>query len=125
MLLDEYLDLFHKGIEKIEIYGYADSIEIREEIRANKQAILNAKVILIDNSVLYVKEYIDGRYGIDRVSYAYQYQDRDGNLIFRYDNAKHRPELGFKAHKHLSNGTISAATLPDIFDLVDDIVGYL
>ena len=125
MLLDEYLDLFRKGIEKIENYGYADSIEIREEIRANKQAILNAKVILIDNSVLYVKEYIDGRYGIDRVSYAYQYLDREGKLLFRYDNASHRPALGYKEHKHSGDDTIAEAALPDLSALIDEIVGYL
>ena len=59
------------------------------------------------------------------MSYGYQYQDREGNLIFRYDNAKHRPDLGYEAHKHLADGSISAAALPDIFDLVDEILGYL
>ena len=125
MLLNEYLALFRKALEKIEQYGFSDSIEIREEIRANKQAVLNARVVLIDNSVLYIKEYIDARYGIERMSYGYQYQDREGNLIFRYDNAKHRPDLGYEAHKHLADGSISAAALPDIFDLVDEILGYL
>jgi hypothetical protein len=72
MLLNEYLALFRKTLEKIENYGYSDSIEIREEIRANKQAVLNAKVVLTDNSVLHIKEYIDARYGIERLSYAYQ-----------------------------------------------------
>ena len=125
MLLNEYLALFRKALEKIEQYGFSDSIEIKEEIRANKQAVLNARVVLIDNSVLYIKEYIDARYGIERMSYGYQYQDREGNLIFRYDNAKHRPDLGYEAHKHLADGSISAAALPDIFDLVDEILGYL
>ena len=125
MLLNEYLDSFRKGIERIANYGYGDPVEIREEIRANKQAILDAKIVLIDNSVLYIKEYIDARYGINRVSYAYQYQDREGKLIFRYDNAAHRPELDFKEHKHSGDGTISKAELPDIFDLVDEIVNYL
>ena len=125
MLLNEYLDLFHKSIEKIENYGYSDSVEIQEEIRANKQAVLNAKVVLIDNSVLYIKEYIDAKYGINKMSYAYQYQDRDGQLIFRYDNAVHRPPLGFKEHKHSGDGTISEYALPDIFDLVDEVVSYL
>ena len=81
MLLNEYLKRFRKAIAKFENYGYAESVEIREEIRANNQAILNAKVILIDNSVLHIKEYIDAKYGITRTSYAYQYQDRDGQLI--------------------------------------------
>ena len=63
-------NLFRKAMEKFENYGYADTVEIREEVRANKQAILIAKVVLIDNSILHIKEYIDAKYGIDRVSYA-------------------------------------------------------
>ena len=74
---------------------------------------------------MHVKEYIDAKYGIDRVSYAYQYQDRDGNLIFRYDNAAHKPALGFKAHKHTANRTVENAELPDVFYLINEIVRYL
>ena len=61
MLLNEYLNRFRKGMQKIENYGYADSIDIREEIRANKQAILNVKVVLINQSVLHIKEYLDAK----------------------------------------------------------------
>ena len=125
MLLNEYLNRFRKGIQKIEDYGYADSIDIREEIRANKQAILNVKVVLINQYVLHIKEYLDAKYRINRVSYAYQYQDRTGRLIFRYDNAAHRPVLGFNEHKHSSDGTICEAALPDIFDFVDELISYL
>jgi len=125
MLLNEYLNRFRKGIQKIENYGYADFIGIEEEIRANKQAILNVKVVLINQSVLHIKEYLDAKYRISRVSYAYQYQDRTGRLIFRYDNAAHRPSLGFNEHKHSSDGTIYEATLPDIFDFVDEVISHL
>ena len=93
------LIFFAKAQKKSENYGYADSVEI--------------------------KEYIDGRYGINRVSYAYQYQHRDGRLIFRYDNVAHRPALGFEDHKHFSDGTISEAVLPDISDLIDEVLGFL
>ncbi|WDN90757.1 hypothetical protein BuS5_03728 [Desulfosarcina sp. BuS5] len=125
MLLNEYLNRFRKSIQKIENYGYADSIDIREEIRANKQAILNVKVVLINQFVLHIKEYIDAKYGINRVSYAYQYQDRTGRLIFRYDNAAHRPVLGFNEHKHLSDGTIYEAALPDLIDFIDEVISHL
>lgn len=125
MSLNEYLGLFRKAIEKFEDYGYADMVEIREEIRANKQAILIVKVVLINNSTLHIREYIDAKYGIDRVSYAYQYQNDSDQLIFRYDNAVHRPALGFKDHKHSNDGKIFEAALPDIFDLVDEILSYL
>lgn len=42
MSLREYLDQFRRQMEKIESYGYAESVEIREEIRTDKQAVLNA-----------------------------------------------------------------------------------
>ena len=74
MLLRDYLQLFRQGIEKLEKFGYTESIEIKEEIRPNKQAIIKAKIILVDNSVLYIKEYIDAKYKIEKVSYAYQFQ---------------------------------------------------
>ena len=35
------------------------------------------------------------------------------------------PALGFNEHKHSSDGTIYEAVLPDIFDLVDEIVSHL
>ena len=100
-------------------------IEIREKFRAHKKSILIAKVVLIENYILHIKEYIDAKYGIDRVSYAYQYQDSADRLIFRYDNAAHRPALGFKEHRHSSDGKIYEAALPDIFDLVDEILSHL
>jgi len=90
MLLRNYFELFRKAIEKLENYGYTESIEIKEEIRPNKQAIIKAKIVLVDSSVLHIKEYIDAKYTMEKVSYAYQYQDRDGELIFRYDNAVHK-----------------------------------
>jgi len=125
MLLSNYLQLFRQGIEKLENFGYTESIEIKEEIRPNKQAIIKAKIILVDKSVLYIKEYIDAKYKIEKVSYAYQYQDSDGRLIFRYDNAVHRPALRFKEHKHIKAEVIIEASLPDISDIIDEVVGYL
>ena len=125
MSLHDYLELFRKAVEKIEDYGYTETIEVREEIRPNKQAVINAKIVLIDGSVLHIKEYIDAKYTIQKVSYAYQYQEKDGELIFRYDNAVHRPGLGFKEHKHTRDGGIVGASLPEVSDILDEVVGFL
>ena len=125
MMLRDYLDLFRKSIEKLENYGYSESIEIEEEIRPDKQAIMKAKIVLINSSVLYIKEYIDAKYKIQKVSYAYQYQDIHGKLTFRYDNAVHRPALGFREHKHTKNGLIFEASSPDISNIIDEIIGSL
>jgi hypothetical protein len=125
MSLHDYLELFRKAVEKIEDYGYTESVQVREEIRPNKQAVIKAKIVLIDGSILHIKEYIDAKYTIQKVSYAYQYQEKDGELIFRYDNAVHRPELGFKEHKHTKGGGIVEVSLPDVSDIMDEVVGFL
>ena len=125
MSLNKYLKLFRQAVGKLESYGYAESVEIREEIRPNKQAVIKAKIVLIDRSVLHIKEYTDARYRIQKVSYAYQYQDKLGTLIFRYDNAVHRPVLGFKQHKYTKDGVIVEASLPDVSDIMDEVVGFL
>jgi len=62
---------------------------------------------------------------MQKLSYAYQYQASNGELIFRYDNAVHRPALGFKEHKHTKDGAIIEASLPDISDIVDEVIECL
>ena len=125
MSLHDYLGKFRQAIEKIEFYGYTDSVEIKEELRPNKQAVIKAKIVFINSSVLHIREYIDAKYTIRKVSYAYQYQNEDGDLIFRYDNAVHRPALGFKEHKHTKEGVVIDTSLPDVSDIMDEVVGFL
>ena len=125
MLLRNYLRLFRRGIEKLENYGYTESIDIKEEIRPNKQAVIKAKIVLVDRSILHIKEYIDAKYKIEKISYAYQYQDKGGELIFRYDNAVHRPALRSKEHKHTKERGIIEVALPDISDIIDEVAGCL
>lgn len=125
MLLHKYFVLFQKSIEKLENYGYTESIEIKEEIRPNKQAVIKAKIVLVNRSILHIKEYIDAKYTMQKLSYAYQYQANNGELIFRYDNAVHRPALGFKEHKHTKDGAIIEASLPDISDIVNEVIECL
>jgi hypothetical protein len=125
MSLKEYLDRFRNAIEKLEIYGFSESIVIQEEIRAGKQAVLFAEVVLIDASRLVVREYIDAKYELDRISYADQYHTSDGSLIFRYDNAKHKPDLGFTEHRHDADGTIKECQPPEIHELLDEVIECL
>jgi len=125
MPLLDYLNEFRQGVEKLDNYGFAESFEIREELRANKQLILSAKIVLIDGSLMQIKEYIDGKYKIDRMSYAYHFQDDEGRCRFRYDNANHKPPLGFDEHKHTRDGTIIQAPLPSISEIVEEVISFL
>jgi len=62
MFLPDYLKAFRQAVGKINDYEFAESIDIREEIRAAKQAVINAKIVLVDGSVLHIKEFIDAKY---------------------------------------------------------------
>jgi hypothetical protein len=125
MSLHDYLIQFRQTIERFDNYGCAESLEIKEEIRTNKLAVITVNVILVDGSQLHIKEYIDARYKLERISYAYHYQDSEGKCVFRYDNANHKPSLGFKDHKHTEDGKIIESPLPSISDLVDEVFGHL
>lgn len=58
---------------------------------------LKVKALLVDNSQLYVREYVSEG---ERI-YSYHWQDADGKLRIRWDNAPHRPEMKtFPHHKH-------------------------
>lgn len=125
MSLRDFLDSFHGAIGKIDDYGFAESIDVKEEIRSAKQAVVNAKIAMVDGSILYIRTFIDAKYKTEIISYAFQYQDDMENLIFRYDNARHKPELGFKDHKHLHDGSIIQSSMPDITDVVDEVIKYI
>jgi len=73
MSLRDYLNDFHRALGKIEDYGFVEFIDIKEEIRAGKQVVIKAKVVLVDGSILHVREYIDAKYKIDKINYTYQY----------------------------------------------------
>lgn len=56
-----------------------------------------------------------------RVDYKFHYQDKDGNLIFRYDNVPHYPNLStFPNHKHEGELVIEAKS-PDLSDVLAEI----
>ena len=112
-------------MQKLEDYGLVEAISFNSEVRAGGQAVLNIQVTLIDKSQFYIREYVTSKYGFNRVSYAYQYQSEDATLIFRYDNAQHKPRLGFDEHKHTRDGRIIQSQLPTIDEFMDEVIESL
>lgn len=71
------------------------------DIRPGDQGYMTGSVIFEDFSNLHFKEFVDAAQGIvEKLSYSYHYQTADELLIFRYDNARHKPALLFREHKH-------------------------
>lgn len=98
------------------------------ETRPGDQGYLAGTVLFADDSTLHFSEYLD-QVGdiIDKLMYTYHYQDQNNQLIFRYDNARHRPPLPTLEHKHLPTEVVetSAPTLDDVLAEIVIMKGWV
>ena len=53
--------------------------------------------------------------------YAYHDENAEDNLIFRYDNAAHRPALPQREHRHMRLG-VEAHPVPTLAEVLDQIL---
>ena len=73
---------------------------------------------LIDKSILFVKEYV---FNNNERKYAYHWVDSEDNLICRWDNAGHWPDIDtFPHHKHIGNEVVDSTeiTIDDILHVI-------
>ena len=54
MLIGKYLVSFRQAIERLDDYGFAESIIYKEERRAGKQVIVNAEIVLVDGHLIFL-----------------------------------------------------------------------
>lgn len=85
-------DLLRSG----EVVAVTSQVDERSSARGHWSGIL----IFADATELHYREFLDFNQSDPRLMYAYHYQNGDGGLIFRYDNAAHRPLLSQVEHKH-------------------------
>lgn len=83
---------------------------------------LNLKIHFVNNSELHVREYLDA----DHRKYSFHCQSYNGDLITRWDNAPHFPDLiTFPHHKHLASGEVIESydiSLEEILGLIRNMV---
>jgi hypothetical protein len=57
-----------------------------------------------------------------RLNYRYHFQNSQNNLVFRYDNTPHFPDLeSFPHHKHLSNDVVSSDE-PSVIRVIEEAI---
>jgi hypothetical protein len=74
-----------------------------------------------DGYTLHFREFVDVTQAEPKVMYAYHYQAANNNLIFRYDNAAHRPALPQPEHKH-TRSVIELVRAPTLTEVLDEIL---
>ena len=114
-------DYFKKVKEAIESFDHivVDS-ETSEKIYSRTKGYIKGDLHFTDESRLGFAELKDT--GKDfKAKYRYHYMNNENELIFRYDNAEHHPEIKtFPHHKHIP-GAILESQEPEIKDVLSEI----
>jgi len=87
-----------------------ESFEIISEKIGEKEGYLRVTIGLPDNSVMYCFEYMLSDGSIEISKYSFHRQDMAGNLICRWDNAPHHPELDNFPHHIHTKGKVGASS---------------
>ena len=124
MLLTEYLSELSKTIDEYSKTGLIISSELNIDARTEKIGLIKAATTFTDESKLFVTEYLDLRYKTEKLSYSFHYQENNGSLIFRYDNAVHKPIQSFRNHKHTGD-SILQSDVPELRNILEEIIGGL
>ncbi len=124
MLLTEYLSGLVKTIDEYSKSGYVLTSELKIDARTEKIGLIKGAIIFIDNSKLFFTEYLDLRYRIEKLTYSFHYQDKNSKLIFRYDNATHKPALSFEDHKHIGSHILQSE-IPELRNVLEEIISNL
>ena len=97
--------------------------QITYELRDLDEGYIRGDVTFIDGSRLHVREYIAFDERIIRYTYVYQYMTSDNQLLFRYDNTEHHPNLStFPHHKHEgSEDNVIASSAPTLAQVLAEI----
>jgi len=115
----KYLQEIEAAFSKLSS-GYIERYE--EECLTPERANLRIRVRFPTGYMLEWNEAVIGEEGhVEHLGYRYHFQDRDNNLVFRYDNTPHFPDLKtFPNHKHLPD-KVMAAKRPSVFEVLKEV----
>jgi len=87
---------------------------------------IEGQVTFINNSRFVFFEFLRQTAAeVERDKYRYHFMNSDDQLIFRYDNAPHHPEIAtFPHHKHVPMGLLENAA-PSFIDVFTEIESYV
>ena len=117
----EYAQGLAETLDQVVATGEAVVLTRQVDQRSAIRGFITGSLQFADGSTLHFREFIDTRQAEPKVMYAYHYQDADQRLIFRYDNAAHRPALPHPTHKHTLS-SVEASPVPTLAEILDHIL---
>lgn len=102
--------------------GYIEIEQLIFYNRSNRRGSIRGQLKFYDGSVLIFGEVLILRdRQIEKVRYTYHYQSESGDLVFRYDNAPHYPDLSTNPHHKHIGSTVEPTVPPDLSDVLREI----
>ena len=127
-MIQTYFTQIKRIIDQYAATSFVLEAQIHFNMRPGNQGYLTGTLIFADDSKLHFSEYVDQTGEVvDKLMYTYHYQDTGNQLIFRYDNALHKPTLPAVEHKHLSTQVIAvpAPTLEEVLAEIATTKGWV
>lgn len=116
MIEDYFLQLENILREFPVIRSYA----LNKKIYNNQQGMIGGRIVFENESSLEFLEVVDTEQE-SKLKYRYHYMGKSQNLIFRYDNAPHHPQVNsFPHHKHTTQA-IKPSEEPGLQDVLFEI----
>jgi glycogen debranching enzyme len=100
LLIDNYFENIRNILTT---FPLINKFELETEKRSETLGFIRGNAYFNDGSLLHIREFVDTEISINIGKYTYQYMSKEGDLIFRYDNAPHHQKLNlstFPHHKH-------------------------
>jgi hypothetical protein len=121
VLPHNFLERYFAAIEVAvdQLPAYAENYV--EEILTSERANLRIRLRFQSGCLLEINEaIIVENDALKTLGYRYHFQGSDNELVFRYDNAPHFPDLpSFPHHKHLRNAVVSSSK-PDLLNVLQE-----
>lgn len=120
-MIQRYFDELKRVLDSFAAASFVLDAQLSFELRPGEQGFAEGAVFFGDQSVLHFREYLDSSAGqVSKLMYSYHYQDAGQQLVFRYDNARHRPPLPTSEHKHTDN-KVTASHAPSLEEVLTEI----
>ena len=121
-MIQDYFNLITIPVNKYASSGFVLDTKVNFDIRPGDQRYLSGAITFEDGSTLVFREFLDyTEETLDKLMYTYHFQEADNQLIFRYDNARHRTSLRSLEHKHVP-GQVVEVVAPTLEDVLAEIV---
>ena len=120
-MIQAYFNQVKSIVDQYAVTRFVLDANVSFETRPGEQGYLTGSITFLDGSVLHFREFLDAvKETVDKLMYTYHYQDAGNQLIFRYDNARHRPSPRSLEHKHIS-GQLLETPAPTLDEVLAEI----